>query len=115
MTSTIQDQWIDLRKKFRSLPAKSREEISVCLLKVNLGVHHDKELRKVKDFVGDVPVALVSGELEGFIEFMHSTKNDRPDVQQNMSAYKADEVETLREEVSPHSLRGSRDVKIKKN
>lgn len=117
MADQIQEQLKELKKRFRALTPKSREDLSVCLLKINLGVNHDKELQKVKDFIGDAPVHLAAGELDAFIEFMHSDSVRPPRLTQkaaDLQPYREDEVETLRDEIRPPSLRSKTSTKIKK-
>lgn len=107
MTAQIQEQLKELKKKFRSLPAKQREELGVSLLKINLGVNHDKEVQKVKDFIGDFQLELKAGKLEKFIEYLHAEKDAQPDLVSTelLSRYNEDEVETMRDEIKPLSLR----------
>lgn len=110
-----------LREKFRSLAPKEREALSVCFLKVKLGVNNDQELIKMQTFLGDFRISLKPENLDNLINYIHSkthslpafiamedsvTEIDAVESSQSFSqnilpAYNVDEVETIREKLPP--------------
>lgn len=109
-----------IKDKFRSLAIKERENISVCFLKVKLGVHGIAEIAAVRDFLGPLNVNLEPENLDQFITFLHSEVGTLPEfiameesltqieknlaevtVKSKMPNYVEDEVETLRDGQKP--------------
>ena len=110
----------EVKERFRALVAKEREGLSIALLKVNLGVNSPDDMRHVKAFLDGLPMELNVGKLDPFMNFLHSTSNISPpefsgwfardevkkdpsvtDKKIDLPPYVEDDVETLRDEVSP--------------
>lgn len=109
-----------LRDKFRSLAPKEREALSVCFLKVKLGVNNDQELINMKTFLGDFKISLRPENMDNLINYIHSKSHSLPafiamedsvteiDAMESQTfrtsilpEYNVDEVETIREKLSP--------------
>lgn len=110
-----------LREKFRSLAPREREALSVCFLKVKLGVNNDQELINMKTFLGDFRISLRPENLDNLINYIHSKSHSLPafiamedsvteidamessqSLRQNiLPGYNVDEVETIREKLPP--------------
>jgi hypothetical protein len=119
MKQKYKEQLRSLKKKFQALPGKSREDLSVCLLKLNLGVQSDPELMRVKDFLEGFPLQLAPAKLDIFIDFLHSDTTQPPEIVvfegtvtkvdlnnpemtgKKLSRYREDEVETLKDKIRP--------------
>lgn len=119
MKQEYKDQLRRLKKKFQGLAGKTREDLSVCLLKLNLGVQSDPELARVKDFLEGFPLQLAPAKLDTFIDFLHSDSTQSPELivfegtvtkvelndpettGQKLNKYREDEVETLRDRIKP--------------
>ena len=110
----------NLRDKFRSLAPKERETLSVCFLKVKLGVNNEQELKNMKVFLGDFRVSLKPENLDNLINYMHSKSHSLPAFiamedsiteieamesgslrKSSLPDYDVDQVETIREKFSP--------------
>lgn len=109
-----------IKEKFRSLEPKEREHISVCFLKVKLGVHGVSEMARVREFLGALNVNLEPENLDQFITYLHSESGTLPEfiameesltqiekslaevtAKAKMPNYEEDNVETLREAQKP--------------
>ena len=109
-----------LKDRFRSLDAKEREHVSICFLKVKLGVHGSAEMAVVREFLGSLNVNLEPENLDLFIGYLHSEAGTLPEfiameesltqiekslaettAKTKMPDYEEDSVETLREGQKP--------------
>lgn len=109
-----------VKEKFRSLNAKEREHVSVCFLKVKLGVHGASEMATVRGFLGALNVNLEPENLDQFITYLHSEAGTLPEfiameesltqieksladvtAKTKMPDYEEDNIETLREAQKP--------------
>ena len=113
----LQSQLKELKDKFRTLLAKERENLSIALLKVNLGVNTPDELSAVEKFTDGLPIEFKVGKLDAFMNYLYASpatappdlslsakdSKDKTDSQVNIGlpAYREDEVDTIKNEVHP--------------
>lgn len=109
-----------IKDKFRCLDPKEREHVSVCFLKVKLGVNGASEIATVREFLGALNVNLEPDNLDQFITYLHSEAGTLPEfiameesltqieksladvtAKTEMPHYEEDKVETLREAQKP--------------
>ncbi|MBF0105551.1 MAG: hypothetical protein HQM16_09530 [Deltaproteobacteria bacterium] len=115
------DQLKDLKQHFKSLSPKDREAISICFLKVKLGVHHPDDFDVVTDFLKNFDIEINPDNLDGMMNYFHSSTQSLPEflaLEDSMSDiktgkikvtaagagladYNPDDVETLKEEQKP--------------
>jgi hypothetical protein len=67
-----------LKEKFRSLPLEDRESLGISLLKINLGVHSERDIGMVQGFLDGLKIQLDQGHLDGFMEYLHSPAANVP-------------------------------------
>lgn len=120
MDSSKIEQLKAVKERFRALKPKDREQLSIALLKVNLGVHSGDEMLFVQTFLDGLPILLEAGKLDPFLNFLHATSNitpqehsgwfSREEIAKEISLtdkdlvlppYDADAVDTIREDVQP--------------
>lgn len=83
-----------LKKRFRSLPRKEREGLSVCFLKVKLAVNSGEELKQVKEFLGDFRVRMNEDNLDHLINYLHAEKHSLPEfiaLEESITEYEIEE------------------------
>lgn len=94
----------NLREKFRSLAPKEREALSVCFLKVKLGVNSEQELKNTKSFLGDFRISLKPENLDNLINYIHSKSHSLPAfiaMEDSITEIEALESQTLRHNILP--------------
>jgi hypothetical protein len=67
-----------LKSRFLALSSDRREDLSVCLLKCNLGVSTRAETERVRTFLEGFALDLTSGQLDDFIAFLHAKDTSLP-------------------------------------
>lgn len=113
MTDVREEKLKILKQKFKSLSMMEREQVSVCFLKVKLGVNNPDELRIVKQFLGDIVVTMSPDNLDHVITYLHSDSLTLPEfiameeslteieAKSGLPSYNAEDVDTLREAIKP--------------
>ena len=107
----------ELKKKFKALTKKEREELSLSLHKINLGVENQNERKCAQNFLGNFPIALQANELDNILGYLHSEVQSKPEeylsedslseisvsVSKSLALpdYNQDELETLKEGTKP--------------
>jgi hypothetical protein len=110
MTEAVIKAVKNLKERYQTLPKKERENLSVALLKCNLGVSTTEETAAVKLFLADFPLTLVAGELDDFLSFLHAKDTSLPQHLPlsggvvTLPPYENADVDTL--ETSRNTLRG---------
>lgn len=101
-----------LKDKFKGLKPKERENLSVCFLKVKLGVHNPDEYDLVVNFLDTFRMQINVENMDKMITYLHSESHTLPEfiamedsvagldeepTGPELPIYNPDEVETVKE------------------